>query len=103
MTKTIWLLIWVNVALLLSLALRLTSPEAAQAQLRARASDYDMIPGIAVGIPTAFVYILDTAQGRLDAVTFDDSSNRTFVLPPIDLNQVFQAAQSPQPGAPRGY
>jgi hypothetical protein len=103
MTRTIWLLIWVNVFLLLGLALRLTSPQAAQAQLRARASDYDMIPGQVIGSPTSFVYILDTAQGRLSAVTYDDSSGRTFALPPIDLTQVFQAAQAPAPGARRGY
>jgi len=102
MTRTIWLLVWVNVALLLALALRLTSPQAAQAQVRVRVSDYDLIPGNVIGSPTAFVYILDTAQGRLGAVTFDDSSGRTFALPPLDLAQVFQAAQNGPPGR-RGY
>jgi hypothetical protein len=86
----IWGLIFLNVLLLLGLALRLTSQQAV-AQVP-RTSDYMMIPGDIVGVSSGAVYIVDTNQGRLTAVSFDDTQNRISVMPPLDLNGLFQAA-----------
>jgi hypothetical protein len=95
-SKIIWGLVWINVALLLGLTLKMTSPTAsAQAH---RPSDYLMIPGEVVGGSFAVIYIVDTNQGRLSAVSFDDTSGRIGAMPPLDLNQIFQAAGG---GAPR--
>jgi hypothetical protein len=89
-SKLIWGLVWLNVALLVSWALRLTSsPAVAQVP---RASDYMMIPGEIVGASAGAVYIVDTNQGQLTAVSFDDMQNRLSVMPPVDLNGIFQAA-----------
>lgn len=95
-SKIIWGLVWVNVALLLGLALKVSSPNA-MAQLH-RPSDYLTIPGEVVGGSYAVIYIVDTGQGRLSAVSFDDSSGKIFAMPALDLNQIFQAAGGGPPG-----
>ena len=89
-SKILWTLVWVNVALLVGWALKLTTPTA-QAQMH-RPGDYLMIPGEIVGGTSALVYVLDTEHGQLSAVTYDDSSGKLFQMPPIDLNQLFAAA-----------
>ena len=89
-TRIMWGLVWLNVLLLVGLAFKLTSP-AAQGQIR-RPSDYTMIPGEISGGNSAVVYIIDTQQGRMSAVSFDDSSNRLSNMPWIDLNTQFQGA-----------
>jgi hypothetical protein len=89
-SRVLWILVWVNVALLVGWALKLTSPNA-QGQFR-RPSEYVMIPGEITGGNSAAVYIVDTTQGRLAAVSFDDSSGRLNTMPWIDLTQTFQAA-----------
>jgi hypothetical protein len=89
-SRIIWGLVWVNVALLLALALKLTSP-GAMAQV-ARPGNYLMIPGEVVGGSFAVVYIVDTGQGRLTALSYDDTAGRITTMPPLDLNQLFQAA-----------
>jgi hypothetical protein len=89
-SKLIWSLVCLNVILLLGVALRLTSqPASAQAL---RAGNYMMIPGEIIGASSSAVYVLDINQGRLTAVSFDDSQNRLSEMPPIDLNGIFQAA-----------
>jgi hypothetical protein len=93
-SKIIWMLVWVNVALLVGLALKLTSP-VAQAQFR-RPSEYVMIPGEITGGTSAAVYIVDTTQGRMAAISFDDGSGRLSTMPWIDLNQTFQTAVGPE-------
>jgi len=89
-TRIIWALVWINVVLVVGMAIKLTSP-AAQAQVR-RPSDYMMIPGEISGGNSAVVYIIDTQQSRMAAVSYDDASNRFFTMPFIDLNAQFQAA-----------
>jgi hypothetical protein len=89
-SRIIWALVWVNVALLVGTALKLTSPPAS-AQLR-RPGNYIMIPGELVGGNNAAIYIVDTDNGRLSAVSFSDPTNQMSAMPPIDLNAFFQAA-----------
>src|SRR5271154_3131640 len=88
-SRIIWALLWLNVALLIGWALKATSPTA-MAQLR-RPSDYLMIPGEIVGGDDAVIYVLDTTQGRLTAVSLNNSTGQLSVMPPIDMNQTFQA------------
>jgi hypothetical protein len=92
-SKLIWALVWVNVALLLGVALKLTSP-AAEAQVPGL-SDYLMIPADIPGGNNAVIYVLDTTHGRLTSVNFDHSTGRVSAMPPMDLNQLFQAAGGP--------
>jgi hypothetical protein len=97
-TRIVWTLVWVNVLLLVGLAIRMTSP-AAQAQVR-RPSDYVMIPGEISGGNSAVVYIIDTQQSRMAAVSYDDASNRFGTMPFVDLNAQFQgAAVGRRPGS----
>jgi len=97
----IWALLWLNAVLLIGWALKVTAPPA-EAQL-ARPSDYLMIPGEIIGANASSVYILDTVQGRLSAVNYDDSQNRLSVLPPLDINALFQGAVNGPGGPARGY
>jgi hypothetical protein len=92
-TRIVWALVWLNVALLVVWAIRVTSPQAV-AQLR-RPGDYLMIPGEIVGGVNGVVYVVDQTNGRLTAISFDQSSNRLTNMAPLDLNQLFQAAAAP--------
>jgi len=97
-TLIVWGLVWLNVALLVGLALKLTS-SSARAQV-ARPSDYVMIPGVITQGVAAVVYIIDASQGRLAAVSYDDGGNTLSTMPWIDLSSQFQgAAVTPN----RGY
>ncbi|MEA2708878.1 MAG: Cys-tRNA(Pro)/Cys-tRNA(Cys) deacylase [Phycisphaerales bacterium] len=100
MTKRIlWALAGLNVLLVMTLAARLTSDNAAHAQAAKRPSDYIMIPGEVGGGSSAVVYMIDTGNGLLGAMTYDDSRKELNTMAPIDLSRVFEAGA---PATPRG-
>jgi hypothetical protein len=67
-----------------------------------RPADYIMIPGEIQSGSQAVVYIVDTTNGQLGAMAYDDAQHRLDTMSPIDLGRVFQAgAGTAQPGAPR--
>jgi hypothetical protein len=84
----IWSLVWVNVALLVGWAFKLTSP-AAQAQFRSKGS-YLMIPGAIQSGSGSAIYILNTDSGALGAIFFNESLGRMEQMRPLDLNSEFQ-------------
>jgi hypothetical protein len=90
-SRIVWCLVWINVALLVGWALRVTSPTA-QAQAFQRPPNVLLIPGQVNGGSVGVIYVLDATGGRLSAVSYDDSSNRISAMPMLDLNQVFQTA-----------
>ena len=81
-----------NVLLVMTLAGRLSSDNAAHAQAAKRTSDYIMIPGEVSGGTSAVVYMIDTSNGLLGAMTYDDSAKQLNTMPPIDLARVFEGA-----------
>jgi hypothetical protein len=83
-----WALVWLNVALLIGLAFKLTSP-AANAQFQ-RQGNYLMIPGAIQSGNGSVVYIVDTNAGVLGAIYFNDSTSQIQPMQPLDLNQAFQ-------------
>ena len=87
--RILWALAGLNVLLVMTLAARLTSDNAAMAQAK-RPSDYVMIPGEVSGGASAVVYIIDTGSGQLGAMTYDDSGRQLNTMPPIDLARVFE-------------
>ena len=89
--RILWALAGLNVLLVMTLAGRLTSDNAAHAQAK-RTSDYIMIPGEVGGGASAVVYMIDTSNGLLGAMTYDDPQKQLHTMPPIDLARVFEGA-----------
>src|SRR4051812_8170423 len=131
-STVLWTLVIINALLLLSFIGRITRENAAIAQnapagggaagaagaagagaagASRRPGDYLMIPGEVPGGTQSLVYIVDTTNGWLGAIAYDDTRNAIDVMPRIDLNRAFEAAlQRANPnggannpgGAPRG-
>lgn len=83
--KVIWALAATNVLLLLGLTTRLTAPAQAQA---ARPSEYLMIPGDIVGGASAVIWIIDSRNRELSAVTASQNGKNLDMMPPIDLKRL---------------
>jgi hypothetical protein len=98
--RILWALAGLNVLLVMTLAGRLSSSEnTAHAQGVKRPSDYVMIPGEVSGGTSAVVYMIDTSNSMLGAITYDDSAKQLNTMPPIDLARVFDGGA---PNTPRG-
>ena len=96
--RILWALVALNVLLALTLAARLSGDNTAIAQAPVnRPSDYIMIPGEVTGGASAVVYIIDTSNGLLGAMTYDDSSKQLNTMPPIDLARVFEVGGGQNP------
>lgn len=87
-SSLLWALIGLNVLLLLSFIGRLTPSSIAAAPVH-RPADYLLIPGALQSGSTEVVYIVDTSNGMLGAMAFDESARRLEVMAPIDLNSIF--------------
>ena len=102
--RILWCLVVLNVLLAVGLAVRLTGNNEAVAQVR-RPADYIMIPGEVGGGASAVVYMIDTTNGFLGAMAYDDAAKKLNTMPPIDLARVFEtgpAAGTGAGGAARG-
>ena len=97
--RILWALAGLNVLLVMTLAGRLSSDNTAMAQGVKRPSDYIMIPGEVGGGASAVVYMIDTSNGLLGAMTYDDPQKTLNTMPPIDLARVFDTGA---PNTPRG-
>jgi hypothetical protein len=104
----LWVLAAVNAALLMSLGLHLSGENAAmgqaagQAQVR-RPADYIMIPGQVASGNLGVVYLIDTTNGVLGAMAYNDSQHQLDTMAPIDLNRVFNPVQVQPRNAVRHY
>jgi hypothetical protein len=98
-SRVLWGLVGLNAVLLLVFAGRFVKPNTAeaQAQLR-RPADYLMIPGDVQGSPTELVYVIDTTNGILGAMAYDDGSKTIQMMPSINLNAFFNPAPKPGQG-----
>lgn len=86
----LWGLIGLNMVLVFMYMWQGTSAGPAAAQTH-KPYDYLMCPGEISGGPTEIVYIVDTTNGALGAVTYDDASKTLQVMPAINLNAVYDA------------
>ena len=102
--RILWALAGLNVLLVMTLAARLSSENTAYAQGVKRPADYVMIPGEVSGGSSAVVYMIDTSNGLLGAMTYDDAQKQLNTMAPIDLARVFDAGGgvSGGPNTPRG-
>ena len=90
--RILWGLMALNLLLAVTLAARLTGDNTALGQAAGvrRPADYIMIPGEVTGGASAVVYMIDTTNGLLGAMTYDDSAKVLNTMPPIDLSRVFE-------------
>jgi hypothetical protein len=95
-------LVALNVLLVVTLAARWGADNQAMAQVArpARPADYLMIHGEVSGGSSAVVYMVDTTNGLLGAMVFDDSAKVLNTMPPIDLARVFDAGPGGRGAAP---
>jgi hypothetical protein len=97
----LWTLVVLNAALALMLIEKHTQGNAAFGQAPAvaprRPGDFLLIPGDVTGVSSGLVYIVDTNNGWLGAMSYDDSSHKLGVMPRIDLTKVM--ANMPAAGA----
>jgi hypothetical protein len=84
--KLIWALGALNLLLLLGLVTRLTAPAQAQA---GRPSDYLMIPGEIIGGNNALVWVIDSRNQQLSAVSLNQQGVALDMMPPLDLKRLF--------------
>lgn len=90
-----WSLAGLNLLLAAILIARVMPETTAHAQVR-RPSDYIMIPGAAQGVPNTVIYVVDTTNGGLSCMVYDENRKRVDTLPSIDLNRFF-AVNAPGP------
>lgn len=95
-----WALIFLNAILLGAFYSRIAKPNTASAQVppanQRRPGDYLMISGSVNGANSGIVYVVDTTNGLLGAMTYDDSRRVIDVMPVVDMNQAF----NPRPQTP---
>ncbi len=104
-STVIWSLVGLNLLLAAIVVARSVPINSAQAQAR-RPSEYLMIPGRVNGLPYTVVYVVDTTNGSLGAMAYDDSRKRMETMASIDLNRIYSGGSSlPGGGTPNkgGY
>jgi hypothetical protein len=94
-STVLWTLLGLNAVLLFLFAGQFNHVNTAQAQLH-RPADYLLIPGEVNGGSTALVYIIDSTNGRLGAMAYDESTRLLQTMPPIDLNRIYTIAAQNQ-------
>jgi hypothetical protein len=98
-TAVLWALVALNGALLLSLLNQHNHGEStANAQVGGRRpGEYIMVDGTIPGSSSGLVYVIDTVNGQLGALTYNDSNpgNKIESMPPIDLASVFSPSSAP--------
>ena len=95
-TTVLWALVVINALLFGSFLSRFTNSGSAIAQPNraqpARPGDYLMIPGEVSGGSAGIVYIVDMTNGRLGAMSYDESNRKLVTMQATDLAPIFQAA-----------
>ncbi len=91
-TAVFWALVIVNALLLLSFFGKISNTAVAQQRPGARPGDYVMIPGDVTGASSGLVYIVDTTNSQLTAMSFNENTRRLESMPKIDLTSVFSTA-----------
>jgi hypothetical protein len=91
---TLWGLVLLNVLLLTAFVGRLSGNDAAAAQANRRPADYLLVPAeITEGGSSAVVYMIDTTNGVLGGMVFDDARRELNTMEPVNLDRVFQAGE----------
>lgn len=90
--KMLWALALLNVLLAATLVGRFARSSQAVAQVR-RPADYLMVPGQISGGSAGVIYVVDSTNGLLGAMTYDSSHDELDAMPYIDLNRLFRETE----------
>jgi hypothetical protein len=101
----LWALVAINVVLLAALAMPYVKGNTAMAQRAGagRRPEVMLIPGEIPGGNSAVVYLVDTANRQLAAVSLNQRGTGLDVVPPQDLERIFgdrAAPAGPNKGGP---
>jgi hypothetical protein len=99
-SRVLWGLVGLNAVLMLMLVGHNKTANA-QVQMSRHPADYLMIPGEVQGGATELVYLVDTTNGLLGAISYDDTSKNLQMMPSINLNTLFNPPPPPSPLPPR--
>src|SRR5437667_11275367 len=100
-STVLWALAVLNVLLLGLFISRITRENVAGAQIR-RPADYLMVVGDVTASAAQVVHVIDSSNGLLGAMSYDDATRRLDVMVPIELNRVIEGgAPATVPPAPR--
>lgn len=91
-SKILWALAVLNIGLALMLVFGSVRENQAMAQRVMRPADYVLIPGDIPGGGSGVVYIIDSSNGMLAAMAYNDSNNTLDVMPALDIARLFQGA-----------
>ncbi len=83
-SKTIWALAFLNAVLVIVLMFKIGGEPTARAQPRAR-GDLIMIPTDMPGVANGVMFLLDTQNGILGAIYYDQNQRALNVTQPIDV------------------
>lgn len=90
--NVIWALAALNVLLAVGLLTPLVAPAEAQVAGGARPGDYLMLPGDVIGGNSSVIWIIDSKNQQLSAMTVDENRKSLEIMAPIDLRLVFGGA-----------
>jgi len=96
-TVLLWTLVITNVLLAATFIGRHTASNSAVAQAR-RPGDFLLVPGDVTGGSSSVVYVIDTANGELSAMVYDDARKELGAMPKINLARDFEAAMKNRGG-----
>lgn len=94
-SRITWCLIGINIALLAMFVLPRLKPNTAVAQGNLRPADYILIPGSVSGVERGIVYVIDSSNGQLSGLSFNDATSKIDVMQrKEDLQRVFEEGQA---------
>ncbi len=99
--RILWALVGLNAMLLVPLALRAMHPAPAMAAVGRARSDYLIIPANVPGGSSEVMYVVDTSNGLLGAINYNESNQNLDAMPTIDLLKLLEV-QLPSPAGRRG-
>ena len=95
-SKILWALAGLNIGLALMLVFGSVAENQAMAQPRVlRPADYILIPGDIPGADSGVVYIIDSSNGMLGAMAYNDSKDVLDIMQTVNIARLFEGT----PGA----
>jgi len=102
-TTILWGLVLLNVLLLAAFVGRISGSDAVLAQARSRPADYLLIPAaIQEEGSSDVVYMLDSTNGVLGGMVYDDARRELNTMLPINLDRVFEVGAGVTTGGRSG-
>ena len=89
-SKILWALAGLNLGLALMLVFGSVAENQAMAQSRVmRPADYILVPGDVPGADAGVVYIIDSSNGMLGAMTYNSKDNLD-IMQPVNIARLFE-------------